>query len=206
MAKRRRFVRPILAAGVAGVLAIAAAGAQEAFDTPSQKTREAMQKFSETPKVVRKTVEAVREAIKARLERGEKASKASSDDLQVPPKPVKQPATPRFSRDRLRDPFLPYNTVRTKAASRPRDNLSPLERLELGQLRVSGIIWDIEQPAAMVEDTAGLGYIVKLGTPIGVNDGTVKAIRRNEVVVEEFYSDASGSKKKRDVSLRLSHD
>ncbi len=209
LAQRSQFVRAFLAAGVAGVLAVATAGAQEVLDTPSQKTREAMQKFSETPKVIRKTVEAMREAVKLRLDPREKASpgvKAGSDDLQMPAKTTRQPASRRFARDGLRDPFLPYNTAPTKAVSRPRDNLSPLERLELGQLRVTGIIWNIEEPAAMVEDTAGLGYIVKIGTPMGMNDGKVKAIRRDEVVVEEFHSDIQGNRKKREVSLKLGHD
>jgi type IV pilus assembly protein PilP len=154
-------------------------------------------------------LEAVTDAVKARLDRREKAppaSKSASDDSRVSVKPVQQPPTPRFSRDGLRDPFLPYKTVQRNPVSRPRDNLSPLERFELGQLRVTGIIWDIPEPLAMVEDTVGFGYIIRVGTPIGVNDGKVKTIRRSEVVVEEFYRDVSGSKKKRDVSLRFSHD
>ena len=35
------------------------------------------------------------------------------------------------------------------------------------------------------------------------NDGKVKAIRRNEVIVEEFYSDEYGARKKRDVGMKL---
>ena len=209
MATRSRF-RSSLIAWLAGVLVAGTAGAQEALDTPSQKTREAMQKFSETPAVIRKSLEAVTDAVKARLDRREKAppdSKSARGDLRVPAKPVRQPPTPRFSRDGLRDPFLPYNKPAPRnPVSRPRDNLSPLERFELGQLRVTGIIWDIPEPVAMVEDTAGFGYIIRVGTPIGVNDGKVKTIRRSEVVVEEFYRDVSGTKKKRDVSLRFSHD
>jgi len=84
--------------------------------------------------------------------------------------------------------------------------LSPLEQVELGQLKVTGIVWDMKDPRAMVEDNAGLGYIVKVCTPIGSNEGKIKAIYRNEVVVEEFYSDSYGAKKKRDISLKLSVD
>lgn len=56
----------------------------------------------------------------------------------------------------------------------------------------------------MIEDNAALGYVVKVGTPIGNNDGKVKAIHRNEVVVEEFYSDEYGARKKREVGMKLS--
>ena len=101
-----------------------------------------------------------------------------------------------------RDPFRPM-TLRTKVNTRARENLSPLERLDLSQLKVVGIIWDIKEPRAMVEDTAGLGYVVKVGTPIGSNDGTVKAIHRNQVIVEESTADIYGVRRKRDVNMKL---
>jgi Tfp pilus assembly protein PilP len=56
----------------------------------------------------------------------------------------------------------------------------------------------------MVEDSAGLGYTVKVGTPIGSNDGRVKVIGRDQIVVEEIYVDAYGARKKRDIAMRLS--
>jgi type IV pilus assembly protein PilP len=101
-----------------------------------------------------------------------------------------------------RDPFRPF-TLTARTNVRRRDNLSPLERYELGQLKLVGIVWDIKTPTALVEDTAGLGYTVKVGTLIGTNDGKIKAIHRNEVVVEEFYSDAQGARKPRDMVIKL---
>ena len=56
----------------------------------------------------------------------------------------------------------------------------------------------------MIEDTSGLGYVVRNGTAIGSNQGKVKAIQRNRIIVEENYEDAYGVPKKRDVSMRLS--
>jgi hypothetical protein len=73
---------------------------------------------------------------------------------------------------------------------------SPLERFDIGQLRIVGIVWDIKEPRAIIEDSAGLGYTVKVGTPIGSNDGRVKVIRRDQIVVEEVYEDAYGVRKK----------
>ena len=63
---------------------------------------------------------------------------------------------------------------------------------------------DEAQVRAMIEDTAGLGYVVKIGTPIGSNDGKVKTIHRDQIVIEENYTDAYGGQKKRDVRMRLS--
>lgn len=79
-----------------------------------------------------------------------------------------------------------------------------MERYDLGQLKVVGIIWNLKDPTAMVEDSAGLGYVVKVGTPIGANGGTIKAIKQNEIVIEEFFMDLYGVRKRRDVSLRVS--
>jgi type IV pilus assembly protein PilP len=98
-------------------------------------------------------------------------------------------------------------TLRTKNSSRPRENLSPLERLDLGQITLVGIVWDEKEPKAVVEipeagDTAR-GYIVKIGTPIGTADGKIKGITRNEVIVEEFYTDIHGVKRTREVSKKL---
>ena len=73
----------------------------------------------------------------------------------------------------------------------------------MSQLKLVGIIWDIPEPRAMVEDTAGLGYVIKIGTPIGRNDGTVKVIAPKEVVIEENFFDFYGAKKSREVKLRL---
>jgi type IV pilus assembly protein PilP len=97
-------------------------------------------------------------------------------------------------------------TLRTKANRPTRENLSPLERLELSQLKLVGIIWDTKDPRAMVEDNAGLGYVIKIGTPIGSHDGKVKAIHQAEVVVEEFYSDDYGARKRREVGMKLLTD
>jgi type IV pilus assembly protein PilP len=101
-----------------------------------------------------------------------------------------------------RDPFRPF-TLNLRSAARRRDNLSPLERYELGQLKLVGIIWNIKNPTALVEDTSGLGYTVRVGTPIGANDGKVKTIRPDALLIEEEYIDLYGAKKKREVSMRL---
>jgi type IV pilus assembly protein PilP len=101
-----------------------------------------------------------------------------------------------------RDPFRPF-TLNTRPSQRRRENLSPLERFELGQLKLVGVIWDTKQPNAIVEDSAGLGYVVKIGTPIGSNEGKVKTIQPSKVVVEEFQFDVYGAKKKVERSMRL---
>jgi type IV pilus assembly protein PilP len=78
-----------------------------------------------------------------------------------------------------------------------------LERYEIGQLKLVGVVWDVEEPKAMVEDATGLGYIIKVGTPIGANEGKVKSIKPTEVVIEESYTDFYGARKSREISIKL---
>ena len=80
---------------------------------------------------------------------------------------------------------------------------TPLERYEIGQLKLVGVVSDPKEPRAMIEDSSGLGYIVKVGTPIGPDEGKVRAIKRNEVVIEETYIDFYGARKVRQVSMRM---
>ncbi len=182
--------------------------AQEDLVTPSQGTKEAIQKFSKTPQLIGKSLETLTGAGKAKVEATVGAKPVPKAETEKVPLPVKKPGIterPRYSPAGKRDPFRPFS-LRTKAAPRARENLSPLERYELGQLKLVGIVWDIKEPRAMIEDTAGLGYIIQVGTAIGANEGKVKTIRPNEVVVEEIFSDFYGARQKREVSLRLLAD
>lgn len=91
-----------------------------------------------------------------------------------------------------RDPFRPF-TVDIRRPERSTDQLSPLQKLELGQLTVVGTMWSINPPRAMIEDSVGMGYIVSIGTPIGPSGGVVTAIERQKVIVEEKVVDFYGN-------------
>ena len=80
---------------------------------------------------------------------------------------------------------------------------TPLERMELTALKLVAIIWDISNPRAMVEDPAGKGYILTVGTRIGKNRGQVAKITSTGVVVSEKYENSGGKLKTREVPLRL---
>jgi len=185
--------------------------AQETVRTPSDKTKEAVNKFTNAPAAISKSLQGLRDAAKDKLRQtldgktqveSTAEGKAEAVDLDVPRSAPSAGAPAPKVTEVSRDPFRPM-TLRTRINSRPRENLSPLERLDLSQLKVVGIVWDIKEPRAMVEDNTGLGYVVKVGTPMGNNDGTVKAIHRNQIVVEEFADDIYGVRKKREVSMNL---
>jgi len=181
--------------------------AQEKIETPAHKSKEAVDKLKAAPSAVGKTLQDLGKSLSAKLGSGQGEVKTANTNLETVPVPQAekeaeqaQPAVPPVLSKR--DPFRPY-TLNNKPSQRRRENLSPLERFELGQLKLVGVIWDIKQPNAMVEDAAGLGYVVKVGTPIGSNEGKVKTIQPAKLVVEEFQFDVYGARKKVERSMRL---
>lgn len=182
--------------------------AQDPSRTVSTRVKGAGDTTSEAPPAVGKSLPASKDSATSkpasRFRRQEAKPEETNErvDLNMPLKSAEPKIVPRTLKDDSRDPFRPA-TLRKKMVARPRENLSPLERFELNQLRIVGIVWDMKEPRAMVEDTAGLGYTIKVGAPIGANDGVVKAIHRNEIIIEEFYFDVYGARKKREVSMKL---
>jgi type IV pilus assembly protein PilP len=183
-----------------------AAVAQEEFPTPSQKTKEAVDKLRRAPVAVGKSLQSLGDTAKAHIRNAvavTQSTKANSESSAPAEEKPDQRSALGISTLGRRDPFRPY-TLTERSTGRPRQNLSPLERYDLGQLKLVGVVWHVKEPNAMIEDSVGLGYIIKVGTPIGTNEGKVKAIKPNEVIVEEAYVDLFGAKKKRDVSMKLS--
>ncbi len=186
----------------------ASARAQDEKATPSQKTKEAVEKFKKAPSAVGSGVEALKEAGKSKLQgilggkETAKPAKAEAGIEELLAKKPEQPDRPRYSPAGKRDPFQPLS-LKPRVAARARENLSPLERYEIGQLKLVAVVWDIKEPKAMVEDATGLGYIVKVGTLVGPNEGKVKAIKPSEVVIEESFVDFYGAKKSQEISMKL---
>jgi type IV pilus assembly protein PilP len=99
------------------------------------------------------------------------------------------------------DPFRSY--ARRQVTFDPEANSSPLERFDLSQLSVMGIIWGVDEPRALIKDPTGKGYIVRAGTPIGKNKGRILRIEDNKVVVKETYLDHLDRATTKEVDLEL---
>jgi len=102
-----------------------------------------------------------------------------------------------------RDPFVAFLKVERKGPSPDLTSLPPLQRYELGELRFVGVIWGPALTRALVEDAEGKGYTVSVGMKIGRNDGVVTRITNKEIFIREEFRDYSGSKVRRDSSLKL---
>lgn len=97
------------------------------------------------------------------------------------------PFEPLFSKEK---PEVPQ--VAPKKEKKRRIPQTPLERVDLGQLKLTAIIRSPSGNKALVEVASGKGYIIKEGTYIGVHSGKVREILKDRVVVEEEVENAIG--------------
>ena len=87
-----------------------------------------------------------------------------------------------------RDPFIPIVGKKTAATSE-----NPLESFDLPQFQLKGLIIGFGEPKAIVAAPDGKSYILKKGTRIGKNNGIIREINRERILVEERYQDLSGA-------------
>ena len=102
-----------------------------------------------------------------------------------------------------RDPFLnPLGLL----IELPIDNavpMTPLQKFSLDQLRVIGVIIGKGEPRAMVIAPDNKSFILKKGTKVGRNNGTVVAITTDTIMVEEQFIDYSGGIKSTVQEIKL---
>lgn len=72
-------------------------------------------------------------------------------------------------------------------------NPTPLQRFDIEQYKLVGVVWGIDSPRAMVQDPEQTGHILELGTYVGKHWGRVTQISRTSVVVTEEYKEADGN-------------
>ena len=104
------------------------------------------------------------------------------------------------------DPFKPLfrdQPVSEKKKERKRTPETPLERIDLSQLKLVGIILASSGNRALVEEATGKGYVIKKGTYIGTNAGKVVKIDKDKIIVEEEFEDVLGNTKIRERELKL---
>ncbi len=108
------------------------------------------------------------------------------------------------------DPFKPFVRLELPTPSKKgpekkklTGHLTPLQRVALDKVRVTGIAGSSAKRVAMVEDGGGKGYIVYVGTLIGENGGRVIQILPDRVIVEEKLEESKGKEKSHRVALKL---
>jgi type IV pilus assembly protein PilP len=107
------------------------------------------------------------------------------------------------------DPFEPLFKEQKAIAQAPKEKRqkriprTPLERIDLSQLKLVAIVLAASGNRAMVEEASGKGYILSTGTYIGTNAGKVVKIDKDQVIVAEEIEDVMGNVKIRNTELKL---
>ena len=100
-----------------------------------------------------------------------------------------------------RDPFRSFLAEGVRADDDvPR---TPLQRFEIDQYSLVGIIWGIDRPRALVEDPERTGHVMEIGTYVGRNWGKVTQITGSEVVVTEEFQTLGGDLVVNTIRLKL---
>ncbi|MBF0413601.1 MAG: pilus assembly protein PilP [Desulfamplus sp.] len=75
----------------------------------------------------------------------------------------------------------------------PERILTPLEKLDFGQMKLVAILSRESGSVAMVQEATGKGYIVNIGTYMGRNSGQVISIEKDKLVIQEKVKDYKGN-------------
>lgn len=115
-----------------------------------------------------------------------------------------------YSRKGRIDPFEPFlrqpePDVPTEEQARleRRTPRTPLEKIDLSQLKLTAVLRTPTKTKALVQESSGKGYIVSEGTYIGNKGGQVSEISKNQIMVEEKYLDVFGKVSVRERELKL---
>jgi len=107
-----------------------------------------------------------------------------------------------------RDPFLsPFPSVSAPVVPEPvrlKEDNPPLQRFDLRQMRLMGVVLVAGESQALIEDGEGVKHLVTTGTPIGSRGGVIKAIEPKRIVVEEYEVDVHGQRRAQERELSLS--
>ncbi len=120
----------------------------------------------------------------------------SDTEADVPPEP--QPTVYEYDPTGRREPFESLiaeeeiDLLDVIATPDPELLKSPLQKVELAQLKITGIILGSFGEYARILSPDGKSYTVNAGTLIGMHEGQVISITSNSVVVKEILRYESG--------------
>ena len=107
------------------------------------------------------------------------------------------------------DPFVPLMEDKpalaegTQTVKKRRIPLTPLEKVDLSQLRLEGVLLAPNGNRAMVAEASGKGYIVSVGTYIGTQSGRVTQILKDRMIIEEEVENVLGKVTLQNRELKL---
>ena len=115
--------------------------------------------------------------------------------------------TPPFVYNRERpDPFFPFLTQEImKAEAKAKAELTGTQKFEPAQLTLVAIVSGKRGLLAMVQDSSGVGYVLRKGTKIGER-GEVIQISQDKVIIEQSLKGVTGERTSRKIEMILSKE
>lgn len=89
-----------------------------------------------------------------------------------------------YQGDNRRDPFAPFQEFDPTGGAVAGPVL-PLQRFDIDELKLVGVIWNVPNPKAMFTDPTNRVHILGKDDRIGRNNGYIAVIREGEVVIVE---------------------
>jgi len=126
--------------------------------------------------------------------------KNRADELTVPANSlIAQITPPAYNPKGKIDPFQPLFKDEPHVVSHKlipidagRTNKTALEKMDLSQLKLTGIILAASGNKGLVQEASGRGHVISQGTYIGTRGGQVTGIQKNKVIIEEKLKDLYG--------------
>ena len=124
-----------------------------------------------------------------------------ADEIFVAENSSTNPQTPTYDPKGKTDPFEPL----FKNISKKEENITftpklppkghqpgDLEKIDLSQLKLTGIVISTNRNLGLVQEASGKGYIIYRGSYIGTRGGRVSDILKNKVIIKETMESAQG--------------
>lgn len=143
---------------------------------------------------------------KPQSQTGTQTAKQQKEDVKKEPERGKAGEKTAEKKEYVYDPTGkrdPFRSAILGESLRGKETLPPLQRREISELKLIGIIWNSAGYNAMLETPDGKGYTIKVGTIVGPKKGVVRKVTKRTVVIEEKYMDIIGEMKTREIIMEL---
>ena len=191
------------------MLALAQAGEKSASSSPSKAKAKSKAKTTVTT------------APKKKAETPAAAKPAVAPAPAVTPAPLATPTAPGAEKSFVEempmiDPLMytynpfgkrdPFRSFLADKFSEKQDSRDPLLNYDLSKFTLTGILWGVANPRAIVRDGDGKGHLLTRGTKIGRNKGHVTRIMKDEIVIAEEFRDPLGKLIVSEYRMKLEKD
>ena len=188
-------------------------GCSDKKDSDAQPKRIAKKiKPIKTPETSESKEKSPSAAVEGQEKEGKPEDGTQVTDAQAVSKEVEASGIETYDPEGKIDPFAPLFQQEESSSleisksykKRRSGHLTPLEKVDLSQLKLLGIILAKSGNRALVADTSGKGYVVSVGTYIGMASGRVVEVLSDRLIVEEEVENILGkiSLRKRELKLQ----